>query len=148
MTQIKIAATDYPLGWWAGTNEEFMNIGGPFPTREEAIEEGRHQQGGDPFWIVEAALADWFAPCASQVIDLIAESADELFFEDGFDGEFNGGKDTLQTAEDDLQNVLNEWFMRHLHIFPTPTAFGCSSPSEQIDAPVEEEIEDQTNAGS
>ncbi len=147
MTDVKIATTYYQIGWWAGTNEEFMNIGGPFPTREDAIAEGRHSQGGDPFWIVEASIADWTAPTASSVLDMIAENADELFYEDGFDGEFNGGKDAMQVAENDLQTVLNEWFLRHLHIFPTPTAFGCSGPPEQIDAPVEEEeLEDQTDA--
>lgn len=147
MTDIKIATMKYPLGWWAGTSEEFMNIGGPFTTRDEAIAEGRHCNDGDPFWIVEASLANWRAPSASSVLDMIIENADELFYEDGFDGEFDGGKDALEAAENDLQTVLNEWFLRHLRIFPTPTAFGCSGPSEQIDAPVEaEEVEDQTNA--
>lgn len=120
-------------GWWAGTSDEFMNIGGPFATREEAIEAGRDHQCGDPFWIVEARLAVWSPPSAAAAMDEMADSSDELFYDDGFPG-FDGGREAEKAAEADLQSVLNEWFARHQHILPTPTAFDGCSKAETIDA--------------
>jgi hypothetical protein len=120
--------------WWVGTSDEFMNIGGPLLSREAAIEEGRGHQGGDPFWICRATLHTWAPPSAESVMDLMADQSDEYWFDDGFPG-FDGGKDAEKAAEADLQQVLNEWFARHLGIFPAPTAFAASSATEQIDAP-------------
>lgn len=120
-------------GWWAGSSEEYMNIGGPFPTRDEAVRTGREWQGGDPFWIIEARLSEWFPPDASNVIDIIVDNSDELFYDDGFPG-FDGGKEAEKAAEEDLQRVLNEWFQRHQGIFPAPTAFDGTANLEQIDA--------------
>lgn len=131
-----------PLGWWAGTNPEFMNIGGPFPSREQAISEGRSYQNGEPFYIIEAAIQGWSAPCAEDVIERWCENADEYFYEDCFDG-FVGGKEAELEAENDLQRVLNEWFLRHKDICPTPTVFATRGAAEAIDlpAPVEAEPE-------
>jgi hypothetical protein len=50
LIKVKPAIIETPYGWYAGTSEEYMNIGGPFDTREEAIEVGRHNQGGDAFF--------------------------------------------------------------------------------------------------
>jgi hypothetical protein len=122
-------------GWWAGTSEEFMNLGGPFATREEAIAEGRHQQCGDPFWIVEARLAEWSPPDAEDVMNRLAESGDDyqMFYEDGFPG-FDCSAEVEKQAEADLQGVLTDWFARWRHILPSPTAFSGTSGLEQVDA--------------
>lgn len=122
-------------GWWAGTSDEFMNLGGPFATREEAITEGRNQQCGDPFWIVEARLASWSPPDAAKVMDWLAEQGDdnELFYDDGFPG-LQCSQEIEREAEADLQSVLADWLNRWLHILPTPTAFNGTCGLEQIDA--------------
>lgn len=121
-------------GWWAGCDEEFMNIGGPFATRDEAIAAGRAYLNGDPFWICHAVLHCWYAPDASCVFDELCNQSDEYFYEDGFPG-FDGGKEAERAAGNDLQVVLNEWIGRHTGILPKPTAFANCSDHEQIDAP-------------
>lgn len=123
-------------GWYAGGSEEYMNIGGPFATREEAIAEGRHDRGGDPFYICFAGLMPWSAPDATSVIDRWTEDHDELWWEDGFPG-FDGpdAEGREAAAEADLQRVLNEWFQRHKDMLPTPTAFAVHHSGEWIDTP-------------
>lgn len=132
LTRVRPAVIDMPKGWYAGTTEEHMNIGGPFASREEAIAAGRHDQGGDPFYICEAALYGWRAPEADTVMDAWIEDHDELWWEDGFDG-FAGKPDAEVRAHDDLQTVLNEWFDRHREMLPTATAFACHGKGEWID---------------
>lgn len=121
-------------GWWAGVNEEFMNICGPVATREAAIAEGRRHQNGDQFWICNAVMHCWAAPDAQTVIDNHVESSDELFFEDSFDG-FDGTPEDEQRAVEDLETVLAAWFERHHHIYPSPTAFSSMWDLERIDGP-------------
>ena len=132
--------TETTNDWWAGTSEEYMNIGGPFATREDAIKEGRHDQGGDPFCIVRAGLHEWQAPDADAVIDQWIDSCDELWYEDGFPG-FVGPnkKERVKAATDDLQAVLSDWFQRHRDLLPTPTAFAYSTTPEWVDQPTVEE---------
>lgn len=134
-----ISDMDFDHGWDAGHNEDYMNIGGPFKTREEAIAEGRHDRQGEPFYICNAALHGWTAPDADCVMDHWVDDHDELWWEDGFCG-FDGGNEAEAIARDDLQTVLNAWFQRHRAILPTPTAFCIHSDGEWIDrpAPVEE----------
>jgi hypothetical protein len=123
--------------WWAGTTSEYMNIGGPFATREEAIKAGRDEQCGEPFCVIQARLHKWGAPDASAVIDQWVEQSDEYFFEDGFDG-FVGGSHAEKAAEEDLQAVLNAWFERHKYICPAPNALAWSGNEEIIDAAEQE----------
>ncbi len=132
LTKIRPAVIDTPKGWWAGTSEEYLNIGGPFANRDEAIAEGRHAQGSGPFYICEAALYGWRAPEADTVMDAWIEDHDELWWEDGFSG-FDGARDAEVKAHDDLQTVLNEWFDRHRAMLPTATAFSYHSNGEWID---------------
>lgn len=121
-------------GWWAGTSEEYMNLGGPFASREEAISEGRFQQAGEAFWIVQARPAEWSPPDAEDVMNRIAESGDdyEMFYEDGFPG-FDCSDEVEKEAQADLQAALDGWFGRWQHIFPTPTSFSGTSGLERID---------------
>lgn len=130
--RIKPIHMQYPAGWYVGSNDEYLNIGGPFHTREEAIEAGRADKCGDPFYICNAALHSWAAPDADTVMDSWIESHDELWWEDGFDG-FCGARDSEVVAVDDLQTVLNDWFERHKAMLPTPTAFCATSDGEWID---------------
>ncbi len=134
INKVEAAVIEYPLSWYAGTSEEYMNIGGPFEERDEAIAQGRHEQGGDPFYICQAALYGWSAPDAADVMNQWIDGHDELWWEDGFGG-FDGGKDKEAAAEQDLQIVLNEWFQRHKVILPTPTAFCVHTGGEWIDQP-------------
>lgn len=137
ISKIKPATVDYPRGWYVGANEEYMNIGGPFDTREEAIAAGRYEQCGDPFYICNAALYSWVAPSADEVMDSWIERHDELWWEDGFSG-FDGAPDAEVCAEEDLQNVLNAWFERHRGMLPTPTAFCVHNDGEWVDLPIED----------
>lgn len=132
--RVKPAKIEEPAAWYAGTDEEYMNIGGPYKTREEAIAEGRHDRCGDPFYICNAALYGWSAPDADDVIDSWVDNHDELWWDDGFSG-FDGHKDLEAVARNDLQTVLNEWFERHRVILPTPTAFCNHTSGEWIDQP-------------
>lgn len=120
-------------GWWAGTTEEYMNIAGPLPTRDEAIAAGRDDQCGGPFWIVQAATYDWRPPDAESVLDMLADNSDEYFYEDGFPG-FDGAPEEYEAAKADLNDALKSWMDRHKHILPNPTAFSGTSNLEQIDA--------------
>jgi hypothetical protein len=136
ISKVKPAKIEYPQAWYAGHNEDYMNIGGPYKTREEAIAEGRHEQQGDPFYICNAALYGWSAPDAESVIDGWVNDHDELWWEAGFSG-FDATKDAEIAAQNDLQTVLNEWFERQRGILPTPTAFCIHSDGEWIDRPIE-----------
>ena len=132
--KVRPAKIEYPQAWYAGTSDEYMNIGGPYKTREEAIAEGRNDRCGDPFYICNAALYGWSAPDAESVIDNWVNDHDELWWEDGFP-DFDGHKDLEAVARNDLQTVLNEWFERHRVILPTPTAFCIHTGGEWIDQP-------------
>jgi hypothetical protein len=145
LIRVKPATIETPYGWYAGTSEEYMNIGGPFDTREEAIEAGRHNQGGDAFYICRAALYSWRAPEADSIMDAWIEDHDELWWEDGFSG-FDGAPDAEVRAHDDLQTVLNEWFERHRPILPTATAFCAEADGEWIDPPIEAAPAEATTA--
>lgn len=136
ISKVKPFVIEMPRGWYAGQTEEYMNIGGPFETREDAIEAGRHEMCGDPFYICEAALYGWRAPDADSVMDVWIEDHDELWWEDGFNG-FDGKADAEVCAQEDLQTVLNEWFQRHRPMLPTATAFCAEMNGEWIDRPVE-----------
>lgn len=135
ISKVKPATIDYPSGWYVGASEEYMNIGGPFETREDAINEGRSDRCGDPFYICNAALYSWQAPSADVVMDAWIDDHDELWWEDGFSG-FDGPKDAEVCAQEDLQTVLNAWFERHKGILPTPTAFCVNHSGEWIDQPI------------
>ena len=137
ISKVKPATLEYPLGWYVGANEEYMSIGGPFADRDEAIAAGRHDQGGEPFYICQAALYPWRAPDASEVMDQWIENHEDLWWDDGFGG-FDGAKDSEVAAEQDLQTLLNEWFQRHKVILPTPTAFCVHTGGEWIDRPAVE----------
>jgi len=143
--KVKPSKIEEPAAWYAGTDEDYMNIGGPFKTREEAIAEGRHDKQGEPFYICNAALYGWSAPDADCVMDHWVDDHDELWWEDGFSG-FDGAKEAEAIARDDLQTVLNEWFERHRVILPTPTAFCIHSDGEWIDQPVTVEPVESTGA--
>ena len=130
--RVKRASQEFEPGWYAGYNEEYMNIGGPFVTREEAIAAGRHDCADDRFYICRASLYGWSAPCADEVMDQWIEGHDELWWEDGFSG-FDGPKDAEVKARDDLQTILNDWFERHQSILPTATAFCAESDGEWIE---------------
>ena len=132
--KVKPAKIEEPAAWYAGTDEEYMNIGGPYKNREEAIAEGRNDRCGDPFYICNAAMYGWSAPDAESVIVGWVDDHDELWWEDGFSG-FDGHKDLEAVARNDLQTVLNEWFDRHRVILPTPTAFCSHTGGEWIDLP-------------
>ena len=133
-SKVRAVKIEYPQAWYAGSNEDYMNIGGPFDTREEAIAEGRHDKQCEPFYICNAALYGWSAPDAESVIDGWVNDHDELWWEDGFSG-FDATKDAEIAAQNDLQTVLNEWFERHRSILPTPTAFCIHTGGEWIDQP-------------
>lgn len=120
--------------WWVGANDEFLNIGGPFDTREEAIAAGENDRPGEPFYICRAILKLWQAPNAASVIDNWIEDCDDLWFDDGFPG-FSGPKDHEKAAEYDLQTVLNEWFSRHAAMLPEPNAFESSCDGEWFNLP-------------
>lgn len=134
LTRVRPAVIEMPKGWYAGQNEEYMDIGGPFASRDEAIAAGRHEQGDDPFYICEAALYGWRAPEADDVMDRWVGEHDELWWDDGFGG-FDGARDAEVRAHDDLQTVLNEWFERHREMLPTATAFAYHGEGEWIDQP-------------
>lgn len=131
--------------WWVGGNDEYLNIGGPFATRDEAIAEGEHDRPGEPFYICRAGLHCWSPPDADTVIDNWVEAHDELWFDDGFPG-FTGPDvaDREKAAEADLQEVLNAWFERHKALLPDATAFAWHTGGEWLNqpAPVEQEQTD------
>jgi hypothetical protein len=128
-----------PIGWWAGSDEEYMNIGGPFDTREQAIEAGRADRCGEQFYILRAALESWAAPDASWVVDQFVEDNIDAFYEGDWPG-FDGGEEAAKAAEADLQKVLNDWFERHKGILPPTTAFDGTSDGEWIDRPKAENV--------
>lgn len=134
MDNVKRAYLPNLVGWWAGTSDEYMNIGGPYDTREEAIAEGRAHQEGERFYILRAALMSWAAPDASHVLDNFVDDNIDAFFEGDFPG-FDGGKEAEKAAEADLQKVLNEWMDRHKAMLPPTTAFDGISDGEWIDLP-------------
>lgn len=140
LTKVRPVTVEMPSEWWAGKDEDYMNIGGPFDTREQAIEAGRHEQNGDPFYICNAALYGWRAPEADSIMDAWVEDHDELWWEDGFCG-FDGSPDVEVKAHDDLQTVLNDWFERHRAMLPNPTAFAAHGDGEWIDRPTEPQPE-------
>ncbi len=142
ISKVKPFVIDMPRGWYAGLTEEYMNIGGPFETREEAIDAGRHEMCGDSFYICEAALYGWRAPDADSVMDAWIEDHDELWWEDGFSG-FDGKADAEVCAAEDLQAVLNEWLQRHRSMLPTATAFCFEANGEWIDKPIEAALAEQ-----
>lgn len=125
-----------PTGWWAGGYKEYMNFGGPFQSKEDAIECGREYRDADPFYILHASVHGWSAPDATSVMDGWVDGADELFYGDGFPGFDNadGKRAALleREAENDLQAVLNEWAKRHLAMLPNGTAFNGTSDGEWI----------------
>lgn len=125
-----------PDGWWVGSSDEYLNIGGPFSTREEAIAEGRQDCGDDPFYICFAGLHHWAAPNAETVIEDWVDRSDDLWFDDGFPG-FSGpdAKEKERAATNDLQTVLNDWFHRHHEMLPTPTAFAFHRDGEWFNLP-------------
>lgn len=146
--KVQPASANNPAAWYCGRNEEYMDIGGPFQTREEAIAEGRHYRQGEPFYICNAAIYGWSAPDADCVMDHWIDDHDELWWEDGFSG-FEGGKEAESCALNDLQAVLNDWFERHRAILPKATAFCIHTDGEWIDlpAPVEEPSEQEAQNG-
>lgn len=126
--------------WWAGDNEEFYRVG-PCVSRDAAIAEARSYFGEDCWLhILEAELARWAPPSGSQVIDMMIDNSDELFFEDGFDG-MAGTDDEVARAEAELDALLAGWLERHRSIFPTPSAFGWMGAREQIEPEPEPEHE-------
>jgi len=134
-TTVRCAVKAEPVGWWVGETEEYMNIGGPYPTREEAIASGRNAQCGCEFYICYASVEDWCAPSADVVMEWWIDEQDDLWFEDGFPG-FLGPAERVRAFEDDLQRVLNDWFVRHADMLPASTVFAFSRDGEWIDRPV------------
>jgi len=124
--------------WWVGANDEYLSIGGPLETRDEAIARGRDYRAGYPFYITRAVLRKWTAPDAVSVMDHWVDAHEGLWYEDGFPG-FEGPnmRERELAAETDLQAVLNEWFERHRDILPHPTAFAWTADGEWIDKPAQ-----------
>ena len=127
------------MKWWAGSGDEFFSAG-PCETRDEAIKEGCDNWGEGPFYIMQAEIASFSAPRADAVLDLIADSTDDLFFEDGFPG-FDGTVEEMKAAEDDLQAVLDAWLLRHPGIFPPATSFALHGAAERIEASATQETQ-------
>ena len=123
-------------GWWAGPwagpDEEMYCYGGPFDTREEAIECGRGNDDGEGFFIVEALeMSVKFS--AERLIE------DQYFDqEDYFDCDYAepcrvGLKAQIEAADAELQAVLDAWLDKHRATFNPPNMFAGFRHREWIE---------------
>lgn len=121
-------------GWWAGPDQEIFRYGGPFATREEAIECGRENADpGEGFFIVEAAQHQ-IRLSARRLIE------DQYFDNDDFFDCENAEPDRMadhKGADAELQALLDAWVEKHRATFISPNMFAASRNEAWIE-PAEE----------
>lgn len=114
-------------GWWAGANEEFFAYGGPFPTRDEAIDAGRDGADGEGFWIVEAVQQE-VRFSGEALIEAQYFENDDYFGEDADPDRL--GESSAADAE--LQALLDVWTEKWRHTFVTPNMFAAQRSLEFV----------------
>jgi len=128
---IKPARLESEEGRWAGSTEEFMNIGGPFDSKDEAIEAGKADRPGESFYICRAKVGAWTAPNAEAILEDWFENNHDLAY-DGDEMGFTGSPQKQLDIQNDLQTSLNEWFLQIKDSLTTPTAFESTMDIELI----------------
>lgn len=128
---IQPARLESEEGWWAGATEEYMNIGGPFDSKEKAIEAGKDDRPGESFYICRAKVGVWTAPYAEGILENWLEDHYDLGYDDTEVG-FTVSNEKQTDIQNDLQNVLNEWFRRHQDSLTPATAFASMQDLELI----------------
>lgn len=98
--------------WWFTQNEEMLHV--CRPTREEAIQAGAIEYGGEPFMICQGG--HFRNSCAIFDIDWIAERFDDQNEE--YSGEDEGpsaawSDDHCSDLERELEAVMTAWAKRH-----------------------------------
>lgn len=112
--------------WYAGATDEYYTCG-PFDTREDAIVNGR-DNFDPPFHIVYGTTARWNPPRAEDIIYDLIETHCDVAFEDT-DVEFD---DPNNEAQDELQQLLNDWLNKHRHRCSDLRSFADSKNYEVV----------------
>lgn len=128
------------MSWWYGSNNDYFS-GGPFDSREEAIEEGKSDYGGDPFWIIEAELYP-IKFLADELINSQYFEKDDLFDYDNAEPERCGDKQLIAQADKELQFYLDKWIKEWSGTFVQPNLFAWQRNDEYIEPEQEEEGND------
>ena len=121
--------------WWIGSNDEHYNQTDA-TSRDEAIEAGIDEYGGDPFYIVEAeqGRVNWHFMRAGFIFDAIEDYHEELRGEDPL-------VECTAEQERDLEKCVGDaiaaWAERH-GISSTTWAFARQRTAERIVPPTDE----------
>lgn len=120
--------------WWAGRDEEWMNIG-PELTRDDVVSQamGDIGEGEGDFVILEGIMHD-INLSASWLLDRAYDDwADGDLFSSEHDApEPQGSKEDQQAAEAELQALLDGWVTKWRHTLPTPNMFAATRNQETI----------------
>lgn len=136
VTEVKPVAAATSAGWWAGTSEEYFQLG-PFASREDAIREARCEEYHfDGFHIIEAGTYGITLSARRLLDDQYDENAEDLFDFDHAEPDRRAGADE---ANAELQNLLNEWVAKWSHTFVAPNMFAWCRNSEYF--PAEEQAD-------
>lgn len=130
--------------WWAGKDEEWMTVG-PCPTREDAISEFIDDIGeGEGDGIVIEAVMSTLSLDAASILDNAYEhwsDCGDLFSHEYGDApEPQGSKEDQKAAEVELQALLDTWFDKWRHTFPTPNMFASTRNREVISNTVDPDM--------
>lgn len=120
--------------WWAGRDEEWLTIG-PCNTREDAIAEGLcgFGEGEGDFVVLEGVMHE-IGLSATSVLDGAYDNwADsDLFWTEHDAPEPQGSKEDQQSAQAELQTLLDGWVAKWRHTLPTPNMFAATRNCETI----------------
>lgn len=124
----RATGTGIKLEWWAGKSEEYFGLG-PVATREDAIAEGRADDPGAGFFIIEAAVHKVRFSADRLIEDQFFEN-DDLFDCDHVEPDRLGDH---ATADAELQVLLDGWVEKHRATFTQPNMFRASRNLEWIE---------------
>ncbi len=117
--------------WYWSLDEE--NYKGPEATRENAIEMGREDADGAPFFIMEACKGNLTGPSADTIIgNWIENELDNGTWGDDGDGDMLGTPEEQKAATAELDALLDAWWAKHANLFPGPWVFNGTRNAEMI----------------
>lgn len=121
--------------WWAGRNEEWLNVG-PERTREDVIAAAISDIGeGEGDFIVLEGVMHEISLSASTVIDNAYEhwgDDSDLFSMEQDPPEPQGSKEDEAAAEAEMQAFLDAWVAKWRHTLPTPNMFAATRNQETV----------------
>ena len=118
--------------WWASLSDEWFT-GGPFDTRDQAIEEGEGlaiEAGQAKFWVAHAAPFEISFDAQRIIESQYFENEDLFSCEYGIEPDRLDGH---EAADAELQELLKDWIARHSSTFVQPTLFSwCRTEHVQL----------------